>query len=279
MCSIVSLALVSSSGSHHNAPSPRQSRFSHPPGFEYYTRSKQLLHTFEPAHASPDIISCYVLHCIYALQVDNLQASLHSHAAAARSLATIDPYYQDSDCTDRLWWTIWILDRELSRMLGISCMLRAEQLPKGLRDRMDNHLIGLGCGRSSTSSDSHNNSPELLSPRLNGKMKDTVFLEARGYLSETYNRICGHNRPSSAHKECRIRSSAICDAELDIFEALLPQSLRLESGVPMRESNGVASWDTLLHPLIILLVGVLSSILLVAQPKSQLWNRLSAKYG
>jgi hypothetical protein len=274
LCSIVSLALASSSGGHHNAPSPRHGRVSHPPGFEYYTRSKQLLHTFEPIHASPEIISCYTLHCIYALQVDNLQASLHSHAAAARSLATIGPYYQDSDCTDRLWWTAWILDRELSRLLGISCMLRAEQLPKGLRDRMDNYLNGFGCGRPATSSESPNSGTEPSSPRLGRKTKDTVFLEVRGHLAEVYSQACDQNCTSSTHKGCRLRSSAICDAELDIFTALLPKSLRLEPEVPIKDSDGVAPWDTLLRPLIILLVGVLASILLVTQAKSQSWNRL-----
>ena len=268
----MSLALLSSPEIHQSAPAPRHSHSNHPPGFEYYTRSKQLLHTFEPTHASPDIIGCYTLHCIYALQVDNLQASLHSHATAARCLAAINPFYQESDYTDRLWWTVWILDRELSTMLGVSCMLQAEQLPKGLRDRADNYLNGIGCGRSSTAPNSPNNGAAASPPKVGGRTEDTVFLEARGHLAEVYTRICHKNSTTSAHNGCRLRSSAIGDAELDVFEALLPKSLRLES-------DGVASWDTLLHPLIIVLVGVLNSILLVAQAKSRSLERMSVQYG
>lgn len=225
ICALLSLSQFTSNAfasASHNAK---------PPGFAWYEHSKKMLQAFESQKISLDIVRCHTLHTIYALHADMLDAALESHSIASRLLTAV---YPPTLCREdepgrgtaayNLWWTVFSLDRTLSRVLGISYTLRVNQMPGTLTEQLE---IPQGNQRACGRRNSLPQSPTLEAEGIQSTNHDPAFLEALGYLGHIWSSLYDQLISKSSNTGgCGLRTSALLDTELQLFTATLSDELQ-----------------------------------------------------
>lgn len=206
------------------------------PGHAMYTTSRSLLQAFEGIHPpSLDAVRCHLLNTIYALHADMVDCAMQSHAVAARLLIIADSQgrnqtdRQDCNTTARsLWWTIYILDRTLSRVSDVPYLLSNHQLPHELHRALEApkwqrqmcDSLPLNSPHSTLHMQQSKDTEEHL---------DDLYLQSVAYACHLWSSFTDriHSATPRYHR-CFLREAALLDTEHRVLDATLPSSLQSE---------------------------------------------------
>lgn len=208
----------------------------HLPGYIMHDASRKLLQAFDGLQrASLDTVRCHLLNCIYALHANMVEVALQLYATAARLLTVVDPPKHHQGRQEQrsahdlgLWWSVFILDRTLSRISDAPYILRINQLPTEIQDALDGALLNeRACIQSQR--------PVPIPGHRDGRNEaseediDIQYLQVMGHLCHLWSSFqdkAYSNRTPGHH--CSLKNLAILDTELQIFDASIPSALRWE---------------------------------------------------
>ena len=209
----------------------------HVPGYATWSTSRKLQQAFDGVRSlSLETISCHVLNSVFALHADMVDVALQLHAAAARLLPAVDSpnscwrrgqQGRSRNAIDLLWWTVFILDRTLSRISETPYVLHPDKLPDGLRRGLEAPMWqGQTCERLPPNAVS---SLELWgSENDNGALHmDAICLQVVAYICNLWSSFSDQvlSMPIRGH-HCTLRLSALLDTELQVCSASIPAILQ-----------------------------------------------------
>lgn len=206
------------------------------PGHAMYTTSRSLLQTFEGTHPpSLDTVRCHLLNTIYALHADMVDCALQSHAVAARLLIIVDSQCRnqtdEQDCNTiarSLWWTVYILDRTLSRVSNVPYLLSNHRLPHELHRALEGPKWQRQMCDSLPLTSLHSTFHVEQSEDPAGDIDD-CYLQVMAYVCHLWSSFTdGIHSEAPRYHRCFLREAALLDTEHRVLDATLPSSFQSE---------------------------------------------------
>ncbi|KAJ5154450.1 uncharacterized protein N7500_009889 [Penicillium coprophilum] len=190
--------------------------------------ARSLLQTFEDRPANLEVLRCHTLITIYLLHMECLDLALQSIAVTVRLAMALQLHRRSSspkeggDSYDQyLWWTIYVLDRDLACLGGIPYLIRDEEIdaPRPARD---------GQFKRFSSVTYINCSNEVI--ERSGWMEESVhqedmYLETLAHLGRLWARIWDDLATDSSELDCQWQAMETLDAQFRILRQQLPAEL------------------------------------------------------
>ncbi|KAJ5776051.1 uncharacterized protein N7511_001062 [Penicillium nucicola] len=190
--------------------------------------ARSLLQTFELLPPSLEILRCHTLTTIYLLFMDFLDLAMQSSAVTVQMAMALQLHQQspvprkESDDHDRnLWWTIYILDRDIACLAGTPYLIRDEEIdaPRATRDDHFERFSRAPYINCQSEFD------EQATTLERSRDRDSTYLEALAYLGRLWARIWNELISNQLEPECQWQIAAVLDSQINIFQQRLPSTL------------------------------------------------------
>lgn len=223
----------------------------------FWSHARGLLQKFEFLPPSLEVLRCHTLITIYLLHMNFLDLALQSSAITSRLALVLHLHRhcatprKESDSYDQnLWWTIYILDRDIARIGGTSYLIRDEEID-GPRPDRDGHF-------EKFSSVTYTSRPSDLDNR-SGSIdrechRDAAYLEVLAHLGRLWARIWDTLVTKSSESDCQWETAEILDAQVRVLRQRLPPSLIWKTSCDLERDLERAEEDATQRQLVILMV-------------------------
>lgn len=229
----------------------------------FRNHARRLLQFFEFLPPNLEILRCHTMITIYLLHADFLDLALQSnavtvHLAMALQLHRRSPSFRKgSDSYDQnLWWTIYILDRNIACLGGVPYLIRDEEIdaPQPTRDGRFEKFSSVTYIYRPSEHD------EQSGPSERSLHQDATYLEILAHLGRLWARIWNSLVTDSSELDCQWQTTEILDAQIRILQQRLPPSLTWESPSSLGRDLVKEEENAMQRQLIVLMVSSFVSL-------------------
>ncbi|KAF4770725.1 hypothetical protein HAV15_012927 [Penicillium sp. str.  len=225
LCIIVSIAEVT--GINSSSSNSRATTFAN--------HARSLIQMAEKVPSNLEALRCHTLITIYFLHMDFLDLALQSIAVTVRLAMSLKLHHrlpspregsEGSDSYDQnLWWTIYVLDRNLACLGGVPYLIRDEEIdaPRPARDGQFERFSAVICISC------WNEPDEQIGPMEKSFHQEASYLEALAHLGRIWACIWNNLATDRTEPDCQWQTTETLDAQLRILQQQLPAELVWES--------------------------------------------------
>ncbi|CAI7654811.1 unnamed protein product [Penicillium crustosum] len=225
LCIIISIAEVT--GINSSSSNSRATTFAN--------HARSLIQMADKFSSNLEALRCHTLITIYFLHMDFLDLALQSIAVTVRLAMSLKLHHrlpspregsEGSDSYDQnLWWTIYILDRNLACLGGVPYLIRDEEIdaPKPARNGQFKSFSAVICISCS------NEPNEQSGPMEKIFHQEATYLEALAHLGRIWACIWNNLATDRSEPVCQWQTTEALDTQLRILQQQLPAELVWES--------------------------------------------------
>ncbi len=189
----------------------------------FLNHARNLLYEFEFLPPSREILQCHTLVTIQLLHMDFLDLAIQSSAVTTR-LALFLRFHQrlrysprESDIASydqNLWWTVYILDRNIAYLSGTPGLIKDEDIdaPSPIPD----HGFKRFCDVKYTTRPSE---------PVGQREQDASFLDVCAHIWRLWGRTWNNLAPDSSPLNCHWEAAEVIDTQLRAMQQRLPPTL------------------------------------------------------
>ncbi|KAJ5780587.1 hypothetical protein N7457_005747 [Penicillium paradoxum] len=215
LCIIIAIARIGGKGTTHSSADR---------SLVFRNHARNLLQSFEFTPPNLEVLRCYTLITTYLLHMNFLDLAQQSIAVTVRLAMTLRLHRQSplprqgSDSYDRnLWWTIYILDRDIACLGGIPFLVRDEEIDAP-RPTQEGHSERFSSVTYITHACQFDEQDEPEEKSLN---RDAMYLEVLAHLGRLWGRIWGDLLTNISESDCQWQNAELLDAQIRIFQQQL----------------------------------------------------------
>ena len=227
----------------------------------FRNHARCLLQVFEFLPPNLEILRCHTMITIYLLHADFLDLALQSNAVTVRLAMALQlhrrspSFRKGSDYYDQnLWWTIYILDRNIACLGGIPYLIRDEEIdaPRPTRDGHFEKFSSVTYIYRPSELDEESGQVER------SLHQDATYMEVLAHLGRLWARIWNSLVTDSSELDCQWQTTEILDAQIRVLQQRLPPSLTWRSPSSMGRNVVKEEENAMQRQLIVLMVSFFS---------------------
>lgn len=212
----------------------------------FWSHARSLLQHFEFLPPNLEVLRCHTLITIFLLHMNFLDIALQSSAVTSRLAMVLHLHRQHtlprtkSDSFDQnLWWTIYVLDRDIACIGGTPCLIRDEEIdaPRPERDRHFKNFSNVTYVNRPSELDNRGG------PIERDFRRDATYLEILAHLGRLWARIWDNLVTRRSEPDCQWQTTEILDAQVRILQQRLPPALIWRSSVGLERDRESAEED------------------------------------
>lgn len=190
--------------------------------------ARGILQTFAFLAPNLEILRCHTLITIYLLHMDFLDLALQSIAVTVRIAMALQLHRRSASSREEsdyykqnLWWTIYILDRHIACLGGISYLIRDEEIdaPKAAPEGQFERFSGFTCIHQPSEFDKQHGPIEQ---KFN---EEATYLETLAHLGRAWARIWNDLVEDDSGQDCQLQTAEMLDLQFSVLQQRFPPTL------------------------------------------------------